>query len=687
MATQKDVACCLETLPETLTKAYDEIYKRICAQKGTFPRLALNAFRWLQCSYEPLRTETLLDAITAEIDDSGTFSHYTIQPNDLLKACQNLLIMDEALNVFRFAHLSVDEYMQRKLCRIDSQAEIAKVCLSLLCSPAWDGYDTALSTFQGRNSNRHLLLYSAVFWPWHFAHCDDSKDCPVLTGLWNTFVSEETHRRWLDYHRQCVLTDWPVRDTFFWQRSATRNKEGYKDVLSTVCIYGLGRKFETALEAMSLMAGPLSRSPSLGPYRTHQLLLHACKFGDLDIARRLCEDDGRPYVSPTNWFWETPLCLASEGGHEALVRLVIDRGADVSASDEAGQAPLHLALQEGHEATAQLLISRGADLTAASKRGHTPLHLAALKGYEAIAQLLIDRGADPTAADIRGRTPLHFAVQEGHEATAQLLIRRGADFTAIACEGLTPLHLAALKGYEAIARQLIDLGTDVSASNEEGQAPLHLALQEGHEATAQLLISRGAVLTAANKRGQTPLHLAALKGYEAIAQLLISQGVDLTAADKKGQTPLHLAAFKGYEVIARQLIDLGTDVSASDEEGQAPLHIALQGGHEATAQLLIGRGADLTATDREGLTPLHLAALKGYEALARLLIERGADLSAADSAGRPPLHLASKGGHRALIRLLRDHGAPWVISTVTGAPWRAPSSVRDGIDIGGDIDT
>ena len=104
MLTPHDVEHGLEEIPDTLKDAYDEIYKRILDQNGSAPRLALRAFRWIQCSYEPLCTETLLDAIRVEIGDQGEFSPNrkdTITVNGLLKACQNLLIFDKRLNVFR----------------------------------------------------------------------------------------------------------------------------------------------------------------------------------------------------------------------------------------------------------------------------------------------------------------------------------------------------------------------------------------------------------------------------------------------------------------------------------------------------------------------------------------------------------------------------------------------------------
>jgi len=109
-----DIRDCLKVLPETLTDAYGEIYNRIRKQSRRASQPALNALRWVQCFYEPLRSETLLDAVAVEVDGSGKFSRNGegIRSTDLLKACQNLLILDERLNVFRFAHLSVEEYLE-----------------------------------------------------------------------------------------------------------------------------------------------------------------------------------------------------------------------------------------------------------------------------------------------------------------------------------------------------------------------------------------------------------------------------------------------------------------------------------------------------------------------------------------------------------------------------------------------
>jgi ankyrin repeat protein len=80
-------------------------------------------------------------------------------------------------------------------------------------------------------------------------------------------------------------------------------------------------------------------------------------------------------------------------------------------------------------AALQLLLARGADIDAANQAGDTALHGAALRGSTAIIQFLADRGANLHAKNARGRTALDIAsgIPEEripyNEATARLLRR------------------------------------------------------------------------------------------------------------------------------------------------------------------------------------------------------------------------------------------------------------------------
>ena len=553
MTTEKEVRNGLRHLPGTLRNAYQQIYEHILAQQPEARQRALNAFHWIKFSCEPVRSETLLDAVSVDISISGEFSHQVIRPNVLLKACQNLIILDKSLNVFRFAHLSVDEFFDAELSPEDSHTEIAQACLSLICTPrAWEGYDSSIATREGWYKDRHLLLYSAAFWPWHFAR---AKDCAILDTIWDSFVSGTNYRQWCEYSSEKVDGHFWRSGGVHWNRVAAHGVQE-NSILSCVCVFGISRKFVKIFETCP--------PPAIG---VNALLTTACRFGDLEI-----------------------------------LRLLIGKGADVSAADTEGRTPLHRALLEGFEGVAQLLIDKGADVSAADNMGWTPLHWASREGFEEVARLLIDKGADVSAADNEGRTPLHWALLEGFEGVAQLLIDMGAD-VSVADKGRTPLHRASQKGFEGVARLLIDKGADVSAADNMGWTPLHRASREGFEEVARLLIDKGADVSAADNEGETPLHRASEEGFVEVVRLLIDKGADVSAADNEGQTPLHHALDQENEEVARLLISKGADVAAVGNDGRTPLDVALSGGNEGVLQLLIGKSFTAAHHRRMDTTP------------------------------------------------------------------------------------
>jgi ankyrin repeat protein len=61
-------------------------------------------------------------------------------------------------------------------------------------------------------------------------------------------------------------------------------------------------------------------------------------------------------------------------------------------------SPLAEALDQGHGETAQLLIDKRADVCATNTRGETPLHFVACEGLVEMVGLLIDKGADVSAS-------------------------------------------------------------------------------------------------------------------------------------------------------------------------------------------------------------------------------------------------------------------------------------------------
>ena len=55
----------------------------------------------------------------------------------------------------------------------------------------------------------------------------------------------------------------------------------------------------------------------------------------------------------------TALMWAAAYGHDAVVKLLLERGADVSARDNRGKQAADMAAEGGHRATLELLKSKG----------------------------------------------------------------------------------------------------------------------------------------------------------------------------------------------------------------------------------------------------------------------------------------------------------------------------------------
>lgn len=109
----------------------------------------------------------------------------------------------------------------------------------------------------------------------------------------------------------------------------------------------------------------------------------------------------------------------------------LDRGADVNSKAQslihAERTPLHEAAALNRAEIMKLLIERGADVDARDENGATPLHLAATRRSIDAIDILLDAGASIDPTNIAGSTPLKNAKEGYSSRTCRLLIERGAD--------------------------------------------------------------------------------------------------------------------------------------------------------------------------------------------------------------------------------------------------------------------
>jgi len=89
-----------------------------------------------------------------------------------------------------------------------------------------------------------------------------------------------------------------------------------------------------------------------------------------------------------------------------------------------GMTPLLAAAYLGHIAAAELLLERKADVNATNDYGRTALIVAAMRGHVDMTKLLLEAGVPSGIADCWGRTARDWAERNEHPACAELLPRR-----------------------------------------------------------------------------------------------------------------------------------------------------------------------------------------------------------------------------------------------------------------------
>ena len=95
----------------------------------------------------------------------------------------------------------------------------------------------------------------------------------------------------------------------------------------------------------------------------------------------------------------TGLHLVAFFGVEPIVKLLLEKGADIETKDSDRQTPLHWASYNRHVEVVQLLLKKGADIKAKDSDGRTPLHWASYNRHVEVVQLLLEKGADIKAKD------------------------------------------------------------------------------------------------------------------------------------------------------------------------------------------------------------------------------------------------------------------------------------------------
>lgn len=209
---------------------------------------------------------------------------------------------------------------------------------------------------------------------------------------------------------------------------------------------------------------------------------------------------------------------------------------------------------------ATLLLNRGANAQATNDAGMQSIHCAAALGDIALYDLTQSLGASPGALDARGRSALLHAVSNEHRELAVHALRSFNNAAQGDHQNRTPMEWAAMQGDVALCDALLGCGAQIDSCSHFGSTPLHQAARKGHTSTCLYLLDHGATIDCVNRKQQTPLHLAAQNGDGDTCSLLVLRLANVHALDECGRTAKGVARDSGESHIG-PLIDACLNVA------------------------------------------------------------------------------------------------------------------------------
>lgn len=196
-------------------------------------------------------------------------------------------------------------------------------------------------------------------------------------------------------------------------------------------------------------------SPNLKVLQSEMLVV-AAGFGHLQLVQTMLGNGvdvdyiGIRYVHV--------LTEAAAGGHALIVSLLLEKGA-LFDSNGHDKGALNLAARLGHEDVVRILLDNGADVNTDSGSGFkNPLYEAAMSQDVGMMRLLLDRGADIKAFEC-GESAFDRAITMGYEEVICVLVEAGVDIDSTGYDGEpAPILTAMMYGQDRVVELLAELG-------------------------------------------------------------------------------------------------------------------------------------------------------------------------------------------------------------------------------------
>ncbi|OCK92309.1 ankyrin, partial [Cenococcum geophilum 1.58] len=296
-----------------LDNAYKEAIQRIEGQlSGDYER-AKKVLSWIIYAQRPLKTNEICCALAVEPEEEELDLENVPDVEDLVSVCAGLVVVDEGSAIIRLVHYTTQEYFERirNEWNPSAQLDIASTCLTYLSFGTFrSGSCCSNKGFEERLRQSEFLDYAAKHWGQHIL---------------------------------------PVQDELCKQAQLFLLHSGSVSCAAQVMLVP-DDKYENYSQNYPKGTTGLHLTARLGLSDLTQALL--CGL-ETEVTIAINTKDSRG---------QTPLLLSAENGHSNMVKLLVDKGADVNAQGgERGNA-LQAALDRGHEQIVKLLLDKGADV-------------------------------------------------------------------------------------------------------------------------------------------------------------------------------------------------------------------------------------------------------------------------------------------------------------------------------------
>ncbi|WP_296325019.1 ankyrin repeat domain-containing protein [Treponema sp. UBA3813] len=367
-------------------------------------------------------------------------------------------------------------------------------------------------------------------------------------------------------------------------------------------------------------------------------------------------------ASSTDSSGNTALHIAvSKDAPIEYIRYLVEAGVDINTRNKNGDSALFITVQKNRRDAGDLLLEKNADIFATNTQNNSPLRIALSRGGEVQDWLINSKTLNST--DGSGNTPLHYAAEWHLNNAIVALIQKGAKIQAQNANGESAIYSAVKGGDDSpstinvlVSNGLVLDSKDKLGRDNLGNTPLHAAVKWNTFNTAKTLIALGVDVDAQNLSGKTALSDACRSAKKDMAILLIRNGADINATDATGRTVLMDAISSSNEEMVRLLLGYKANVQIQEMSGRNAYHEAALTGNTGIINLIRKAGGNPLSRDAAGDTPFSLVLNSDISVIQAVL---GNDMTIADSDGNTPVHIAvSRHASKKTLTQLLNMGYP-----------------------------